>query len=111
MYILKAMSSRTKLIALAVVAVMLPTMILLAGRAEEELTWIAEQALGTLDTESLSRENILELERHFEAVRTANPAIDRLFLSFVCGCESFGVVTSANGSRRFVHRVGYKFVE
>ena len=119
------------MIALAVVAVMLPTMILsviqyrsllelqsttklaaqeslrqvlygLAGRAEEELTWIAEQALGTLDTESLSRENILELERHFEAVRTANPAIDRLFLSFVCGCVSFGVVTSANGSRRFV---------
>ena len=134
------MSSRTKLIALAVVAVMLPTMVLsliqynsllelqsktkqaaqeslrqvlygVAGRAEVELAWMAEEALGTLDAESLSRENVLDIERRFESVRTSNPAIDRLFLSFECGCEAFGVVTSANGSRRFVNERAAKRLE
>ena len=129
-----AMSSKTKLISLAVVAVMVPTTILsviqyqslqdlqsatklaaqeslrqalnsISGRAEEELMWIAEKALGTIDIKEVNRENISLIENHFEDAVRANPQIEALWLSYEPDCEDaeFVVVTRAQGSLRMTY--------
>ena len=129
-----AMSSKTKLISLAVVAVMVPTTILsviqyqslqdlqsatklaaqeslrqalnsISGRAEEELMWIAEKALGTIDVKEVNRENISLIENHFENAVRANPQIEALWLSYEPDCEDaeFVVITRAQGSLRMTY--------
>ena len=129
-----AMSSKTKLISLAVVAVMVPTTILsviqyqslqdlqsatklaaqeslrqvlngISGRAEEELIWIAEKALGTIDIKEVNRDNIRLIESHFEEAIRANPEIEALWLSYEPDCEDaeFVVITRAQGSLRMTY--------
>ena len=111
-----AMSSKTKLISLAVVAVMVPTTILsviqyqslqdlqsatklaaqqslrqvlngVSGRAEEELVWVAEKAVSAIDIKEVKRDNIRLIESHFEDAIRANPEIEALWLSYEPDCE------------------------
>ena len=110
------MSSRMKLIALAVVLVMVPTTILsylqyasllelqsttvlaaqenlrqvlgtVSGTAADELVWMAEGVLGPIRPEEVTRSNADLIQSHFEGALIENHAIAALFVSsYGCVC-------------------------
>ena len=110
------MSSRSKLIALVVVLVMVPTTILsylqyesllelqattvlaieenlrqvlgtVAGTAADELVWTADEALGAIRPEEVTLGNVGLIKSHFERALEGNPAIEALFISsYGCVC-------------------------
>lgn len=111
-----AMSSRSKLIALVVVLVMVPTTILsylqyesllelqattvlaieenlrqvlgtVAGTAADELVWTADEAIGAIRPEEVTIGNVGLIKSHFERALEGNPAIKALFISsYGCVC-------------------------
>lgn len=107
------MSSRTKLIVLAVVALMLPTTILsiiqyrslvdLEGKTkvavqdnlrqtlqtinhkvEDNLKYLARKTLGSIGRADLEPENFEKLDRYFTSVRLKHPEIENLFVFSLC---------------------------
>jgi signal transduction histidine kinase len=108
------LSSRTKLILLAVVALMLPTTILsimqyrslvdlegktkvavqdnlrqtlqtVTRKVEDNLKGLARKALGPVGKADLEPDNQGRLERHFASIKQAHPEIENLFVFSFCG--------------------------
>lgn len=107
------LSSRTKLIALAVVALMLPTTILsiiqyrslvdLEGKTkvavqdnlrqtlqtinhkvEDNLKYLARKTLGSIGRADLEPENFEKLDRYFTSVKLKHPEIENIFVFSLC---------------------------
>ncbi|HKP86702.1 MAG TPA: HAMP domain-containing sensor histidine kinase [Blastocatellia bacterium] len=107
------LSSRTKLVALAVVALMLPTTILsiiqyrslvdlegktkvavqdnlrqtlqtITYKVQDNLKSLARKTLGPIDKDDLKPENFEKLDRYFASVKREHPEIEHLFVYYMC---------------------------
>jgi signal transduction histidine kinase len=108
--------SGTKLIALAIAAVALPTIVLfvvqyrslvelqnktraaaheslrqrsqnIARKVKEDLGDLATQSFRSIDPRDISEENLDQVQNSFAAARQSHPEIDQIFLVSHCGCR------------------------
>jgi len=112
----RKLPSGTKLIALAIAAVVLPTIVLfvvqyrslaelqnktraaahdnlrqasqnIARRIKEDLGDLATQSFRSIDPREIREENLDQIENIFAATRALHPEIDQIFLVSHCGCR------------------------
>jgi len=123
------LSPGAKLIALAIVAVMLPTTVLsviqyrslvdleaktkvavqenlrqtlhsVSRKVKEKFKALAREALGPIDMRDVERGDCEKIERHFATIRELHPEIDRLFAVSYCSTPYYALLFTPEGAIR-----------